>query len=108
MGLPEGNYLYNGREYESRNGTARYPDGTLIGSARSLLDIVCLISDFTGCTFARALATATTVPAAVLGLNNRKGAIRPGMDADIVIIDDGRMVQSTIVGGEIRYRRLHD
>ncbi len=108
MGLPEGNYLYNGREYESRDGTARYPDGTLIGSARSLLDILYLISDFTGCSFAKALETATTVPAAVLGINNRKGAIRPGMDADIVILDKDRKVQSTIVGGKIRYRGLHD
>lgn len=106
MGLPEGNYLYNGREYESRDGAARYPDGTLIGSARSLLDIVSLISEFTGCPFVKALETATTVPATVLGINDRKGAIRPGMDADIVILENDRTVHSTIVGGKIRYQHL--
>ncbi len=36
LGLPEGKYIYNGIEYTSKNGTTRYHDGTLIGTASPL------------------------------------------------------------------------
>ncbi len=37
MGLPEGRYVYNGIEYESKGGSARYHDGTLIGTTLGML-----------------------------------------------------------------------
>jgi N-acetylglucosamine-6-phosphate deacetylase len=36
MGLPDGQYVYDGIEYEAKDGTARYKDGTLIGTALGL------------------------------------------------------------------------
>ena len=42
-------------------------------------------------------------PARVLGLEGRKGSITEGLDADIVLLDEELTVQSTIVGGTIRY-----
>jgi len=33
IGLGDGKFVYNGIEYESKDGTARYADGTLIGTA---------------------------------------------------------------------------
>lgn len=105
MGLPDGRYVYNGREYESRDGTARYLDGTLIGSALGLKDVMLRYAAFTGCSFAEAVESVTAVPAYVLGIDNRKGSIETGKDADMVILDDDFSVFATIVEGKARYIR---
>jgi N-acetylglucosamine-6-phosphate deacetylase len=48
-----------------------------------------------------ALLPVTTNPARVLGLVGRKGAIRPGYDADYVLIDPSDRIRYVIAGGEI-------
>jgi N-acetylglucosamine-6-phosphate deacetylase len=104
-GLPEGSYIYNGREYESRGGAARYVDGTLIGSTMSLLKIAFQFQSFTGCSLEAAINSVTLNPARVLGLGNRKGIIKIGADADLVLIDADNEPFSTIVNGTEVYRR---
>ena len=39
------------------------------------------------------------------GIENRKGLLIPGKDADIVIFDDDIQIQTTIVNGKIIYRK---
>ncbi|HOE28145.1 MAG TPA: amidohydrolase family protein, partial [bacterium] len=48
-------------------------------------------------------ALATTVPARLAGLADRKGALLPGMDADIAIFDERFDVQAAFVGGALVY-----
>ena len=48
---------------------------------------------------------ASTVPALVLGLGNRKGRIAPGYDADLVALDAGLNVAMTWVQGRVVYVR---
>ncbi len=101
IGLPEGRYVYNGRDYESRNGTARYPDGTLIGSALSMAEIVWRFAEYSGCSFEAAVAAGTAQAARVLGLEKRKGRIAMGMDADLVILNEDRSIRATLVAGNL-------
>ncbi|HNW60450.1 MAG TPA: N-acetylglucosamine-6-phosphate deacetylase [bacterium] len=101
IGLPEGRYLYNGREYESAGGAARYHDGTLIGSALGLAEVTWRFQRFTGCAASRAVAAATHQAAKVIGLGERKGRIAPGYDADLVILQDDASVALTLIGGEV-------
>jgi N-acetylglucosamine-6-phosphate deacetylase len=105
IGLPEGRYLYNGREYESLAGAARYLDGTLIGSTMSLLNIAFHFQTFTGCTRMAAIDSVTKIPARVLGLEHRKGTIERGADADLVLIDADNDPYCTIINGKEVYRR---
>jgi N-acetylglucosamine-6-phosphate deacetylase len=105
-GLPEGPYIYNGREYESRAGAARYFDGTLIGSTMSLLKIAFQFKEFTGCSLESAIDSVTVNPARVLGLGHRKGKITIGADADLVLVDADNEPFSTIVNGREVYRRM--
>ena len=42
-------------------------------------------------------------PAKELGIADRKGSIKPGKDADLVIFDDDVNVLKTIIGGEVVY-----
>ena len=101
MGLPEGRFIYNGRAYESKDGAARYDDGTLIGSAISVAEAARRFRRFTGCSLREAIETVTLNPARVLGIDHRKGSLETGKDADLVLMDEQFRVSRTIIGGKI-------
>lgn len=104
MGLPDGKYIYNDIEYEARDGAARYADGTLIGTALGLNRMLARLMDFTGCSLAEAINTATQNPARILGLQDRKGTVEVGKDADLVLLEDDLSVYATILGGQLVYQ----
>ncbi len=104
MGLPDGRYVYNGLEYESKAGAARYKDGTLIGTAIGLSQLVARLVQFTHSPIPVAIKTVTENAAKVLGLAKTKGSLAPGKDADLVILDDDLSVHATIVAGRIVYQ----
>ena len=103
VGLPEGKYQYNGREYISRDGVARYGDGTLIGTALALNEIGARFKKYTGCSLQEAVNSISLNPARLLGIDHRKGSIEPGKDADLVVMNSDFSVQMTIIGGKIVY-----
>ena len=76
----------------------RLPDGTLAGSALCLADAVRHVVEW-GVPLADALAMATTTPAGVLG---RDVALRPGADADLVVLDPDLRVRHVLVGGVLQ------
>jgi N-acetylglucosamine-6-phosphate deacetylase len=49
-GLPDGNYVYDGVKYQSKNGTARRDTETLIGTTLGLNRMIGRLMKFTGCT----------------------------------------------------------
>ena len=104
-GLPEGRYVYYGKEYESRGGTARYLDGTLIGTTYSLHQMMLNFLDFTDCSLEAAVSATASNPAKVLGIDDRKGTLAVGKDADLVVLDQDRSVWAAIIGGRITYRK---
>jgi N-acetylglucosamine-6-phosphate deacetylase len=101
LGLPDGKYVYNGVEYESKDGAARYKDGTLIGTSLGLSELLKRLISFTNCGLEVAIRTVTENPAKVLGIDDRKGSIAAGKDADLVLLDEEFSVHTTIVGGKI-------
>src|SRR5215470_16694663 len=56
-----------------------------------------------GMTPAQALATATTIPAALLGHEKDLGAVRPGYFADIVAVDGDPLADITAVVNRVRW-----
>ena len=104
MGLPDGRYTYYGKEFESRDGAARFLDGTLIGTTCSLHRMLLNYLEFTGCTLPQAVQACSANPARVLGLAERKGAIAKDLDADLVLLDEDHAVHTTIIGGNIVYQ----
>jgi len=105
LGLPDGKYIYNGIEYESKQGTARYKDGTLIGTAMGLSQLLAQLITFTGCPLALAIKTAAENPAKLLMFQDKKGTITPGKDADLVLLDHDRSIHTTIVAGNIVFQK---
>jgi N-acetylglucosamine-6-phosphate deacetylase len=104
MGLNDGKFIYNGLEYESKNGTARYKDGTLIGTALGISQLLARLMNFTNCPLDVAIKTVTETPAKLLGLEDKKGAIAPGKDADLVLLEPDCSVHTTIVAGKIVFQ----
>jgi N-acetylglucosamine-6-phosphate deacetylase len=105
IGLGDGMFTYNGVEYESKDGTARYKDGTLIGTALGLSQLLDKFMAFADCPLDVAIKTVTENPAKLLGLEDRKGVIAPGKDADLVLLDHDRSVHTTIVAGKIVFQK---
>jgi N-acetylglucosamine-6-phosphate deacetylase len=105
IGLPDGKYFYNGIEYEARDGAARYKDGTLIGTALGLSQLLPRLITFTGCPPDVAIKTVTENPARLLGIEKRKGFIAPGKDADVILLNRDYSVNTTVVGGKVVYRQ---
>ena len=50
-----------------------------------------------------AIKMATVNPAKVIGVDDRKGSLTRGKDADIVVLDEGLSVIMTLVEGRVVY-----
>ncbi len=86
-GMPDGKYMLGTFEVTVSGGVCRNAEGKLAGSTltldRALRNMVKL-----GATVRDALRMLTLNPAKLLGLEFKKGALRPGADADIVLLDE--------------------
>ena len=87
MGMLPGRYSYGTLEYTVEDGSARYVDGTLIGTALTQIQLVQRTLDFTGLPLHEVVNMASLYPARILGVADRKGSIEEGKDADLVICD---------------------
>ncbi|UCB45578.1 MAG: N-acetylglucosamine-6-phosphate deacetylase [Spirochaetota bacterium] len=103
MGLPEGFYEYDNERYESRDGVAHYMDGTLIGTTLGMNSLFERFVSITASLLSEASRCSSLNPAMTLGIENSKGSIEKGKDADIVILNHDYTVWKTIKGGEIVY-----
>jgi len=106
-GLPDGEYSLSGLPVHVKGGVARLADGTLAGSTLTMDRAVKNFMEFTGCSLPEAVRCASLNPARLLGIDDRKGSLEVGKDADLVIFDEGFNVHYTILGGQVVYRR-HD
>jgi N-acetylglucosamine-6-phosphate deacetylase len=104
-GLGNGAYDLGGQTIDVRNGVARTETGSLAGSTLTLNVAVRNVQRFAQLTPNQALAMATRVPAEALDLAGRKGVLRPGADADVVLVDDEWNVHAAIVRGVLAFDR---
>jgi N-acetylglucosamine-6-phosphate deacetylase len=75
LGLPDGPTRLGDQDVVVADGTVRLHDGTLAGSAASLLDCLRVLMATTGCSVEDAVATATTTPLTLLGLPPREETV---------------------------------
>jgi N-acetylglucosamine-6-phosphate deacetylase len=87
-GMPDGKYMLGGFEVTVSGGVCRNAEGTLAGSTltldRALRNIVAL-----GTSLPDAVRMLTLNPATLLGIEFKKGSLRVGADADILLLDEG-------------------
>lgn len=71
----------------------------LAGSIATTDRLVRTMVSQAGVTLAEAVTMATLTPARIMGIDNRKGSIQSGKDADIVIMDSQAHIDTVIVHG---------
>lgn len=98
-GLPDGPHDQLGATVVVDGMKLRFPDGTIAGSALTLDAAVRNFARHTGLPIWRAANLASLNPARSIGVDDRKGALEVGMDADIVIADGDFNVRATYVRG---------
>jgi N-acetylglucosamine-6-phosphate deacetylase len=76
------------------------PDGTLSGSSLTMLRAVRNGVENAGIPLLEALRMASLYPATVLGEQDKRGCIRPGAQADLVLLDEQLNLVQVIVDGE--------
>jgi N-acetylglucosamine-6-phosphate deacetylase len=82
-------------------------DTVLAGSVLTMDRAVAGMITMVGMTISDAVTMAATTPAAVLGLDHKKGLIEPGYDADITVLDSTWRTVRTFVGGRIVFDAPH-
>jgi N-acetylglucosamine-6-phosphate deacetylase len=97
-GMPDGTYRLGNIDVKVSSGVCRNAEGKLAGSTltldRALRNIVAL-----GVALPDALPMLTVNPARLLRLESRKGALVPGADADLVLLDAKLQVQGVMTRG---------
>ena len=102
-GLPEGEYTLGGAKIIYKNDLCRLEDGTIAGSVLKLNKGVWNVYTNSKIPLHECVNCASLNPATTLGIQDKKGSIEEGKDADLVILDDQFNVKKTIIGGKIKY-----
>jgi len=109
-GMPPGESilgsLRDGLKVIVEDGVAKLPDrSSFAGSVATTDRLVRNMVNMVGLSLPDAVRMMTRTPATILGIENEKGSLIPGKDADILIFNDDIQVQMTIVNGKIIYRK---
>ncbi len=100
-GMEEGfKFSIGGTQIISKNGAARLADGTLAGSLLTL-DRAVANAHILSLKDRAKMSSFNALRA--LGLSHRKGLIRPGYDADLVLLGANGTVKRTFIGGREIY-----
>lgn len=81
VGMPDGEYELGGQQVNLRQGRMTLTDGTLAGSASTLLDCVRFVVEQVGRPLHEAIGMAALNPARALELEDRIGSLLPGREA---------------------------
>ena len=103
-GVKPGKYEMLGQEvFVEESGLVHLADGKICGSSKYVLFGIQNLVENLGLRLEEVLRMSSLNPAALLKIDNQKGSIKPGKDADIVVIDDKYKVIATYVEGQKAY-----
>jgi N-acetylglucosamine-6-phosphate deacetylase len=98
-GLSEGAYTVGDRPAFSMDGAIRLADGTLAGSVLTLDRALHNLQAATGRPLAELWPAASRNAAQAIGVDDAKGTLEPGKDADLVLLDPALRVVVTVAEG---------
>jgi N-acetylglucosamine-6-phosphate deacetylase len=100
-GMPDGEYRLGTARVTVAGGRALIGDSdSIAGSTLTMDEAVRGAVRMLGLTVEDAVGLASANPARLLGLADRKGSIAPGLDADLIVLDQDLHVCAAIVAGE--------
>lgn len=99
VGAKDKRFVWKGEEIIATDGRCALADGTLAGSDLDMISAVRNCVEMIGLDLTEALRMASLYPATFLKLDDSKGRIAPGYDADLVLFDDNFQVTQTWING---------
>ena len=102
-GLPEGESMMDQQKVFNRDGAAYLQNGSLAGSVISIDTALKNVLENTGLSLEQGWRMSSYNAAKAIHMDNIKGSIAPGKDADLVLLDNDLGVRMTIVEGKIAY-----
>jgi N-acetylglucosamine-6-phosphate deacetylase len=103
MGLEDGSYTYDRQPIVVSGGTARSPDGKLVGTTLGMNRLIQRYHGFAACPLAQAVRAASFNPACVLGIQRRTGSLENGKSADLALLNPDFTVWKTWKRGRLIY-----
>lgn len=104
-GQPDGVYSLGGQPIYVKGIECRLQDGTIAGSVLKLNEAVRNLHVFGKVPLPSAIHAASLSAARSIGVQNKKGSIEGGKDADFILIDEKCQVFSTFVRGIRKYKK---
>lgn len=106
--MPEGNSLLggykNGVEVIVEEGVAKMPDKSSFAGSVSTFDrLVRTMLNMAEVPMLETIEMASLTPARIMKIDNQKGSLEVGKDADILIFDEGINIKMTMVEGRVVY-----
>jgi len=100
-GLPEGARFRMGEmEYEVHDGVGMLLDHTAFAGSTTLVnEMIPILTEAVGVPMVEAVRMATLTPARVIGMDDRKGSLERGKDADISVFEEDFTAWRTMIGG---------
>ncbi|MBE7014144.1 MAG: N-acetylglucosamine-6-phosphate deacetylase [Ruminococcaceae bacterium] len=102
-GLPYGEYTLGGQKIIYKDVVCRLEDGTVAGSVLKLNKGVWNVYTNSTIPLWECVNGASLNPATTLGIDDKKGSLDVGKDADIVVLDNEFNVLKTIIKGDVKY-----
>ena len=96
-------FIFVGKKVYYREGKCVDENGTLGGSALTMIEAVQNTVEHAGIALDEALRMATLYPATAMGVEDRLGRIRKGMVANLTIFDRDFKVKATVVNGQYEH-----
>lgn len=99
VGAPDPSFVLNGETITARDGICQTANGTLAGSALSMIEAVRNAIDMLDIPLDEAARMASTYPAEFLGLGASHGRIDAGCRANFTVVDEQLRVTETWIDG---------
>ena len=102
VGSDRKEFQLGGQRIVAEDGRCMTPNGTLAGSDLDMAAAVRNAERLLGIDYATAVRMANAVPASIMGLADERGSLRPGLSADLILVDVQKRVVETWIAGEAK------
>ena len=102
-GREDGAFEFAGQPLHIERGAARLADGAIAGSILTMDQALRTALRMLGVSLSEAVGMLTLNPARAIHLDDRKGRLRPGYDADLLLFSADLTLQATFCRGQLAY-----